>query len=203
MQKNRLYGLLISAGLSGRMGEFKPLLEYDNKSFVQNITEKLCSICDRAIIVTGFNSEQIENDLSKNLSKANLQKVKFVLNENYKAGMFTSLKTGLLHCTDSDWVLYHFVDQPTLPLEFYNDFVNQIDQNYDWIQPAMDKRKGHPVLFGRKVIEKILEAPDNLNLREVTRNGINKKFRQCNFYEIFDDIDNIEDYKNLAKPDLE
>lgn len=197
MQKNRIHGLMLSAGLSGRMGKFKPLLEFDGKSFVRNITEKLCSICDRAIIVTGFNSEQIENDLSKNLSKANLQKVKFVLNENYEAGMFTSLKTGLLNCPDADWVLYHFVDQPTLPHKFYVDFIKQIDENYDWIQPVIGKRKGHPVLFGKRVIEKVSAAPADSNLREITHEGIKKKYWECGYKEIFDDIDTIEDYKNL------
>ncbi len=199
MQKNRIHGLMLSAGLSGRMGKFKPLLEYDNKSFVQNITEKLSGVCNYMIIVTGFNSELIKNHLQKNLSKANLQKVKSVLNENYKSGMFTSLKTGILNCEDADWILYHFVDQPTLPLEFYTDFTEQIEDSYDWIQPVQGKKKGHPILLGKIMIKKIVEAPDNANLRLISKAGINKKFWQCNYNEIFDDIDNIEDYKNLTK----
>lgn len=199
MQDNGIYGIILSAGLSGRMGKFKPLLKYDGKSFVQNITEKLCTVCDRVIIVKGFNAEQIELEIKENLSEIHLPKIKFVLNENYEAGMFTSLKTGLLNCPDADWVLYHFVDQPTLPLEFYTDFTEQIEDSYDWIQPVEDREKGHPILFGKRVIEKISAAPADSNLREITRTGIKKKYWECGYKEIFDDIDNIEDYKNITK----
>jgi len=196
--KLKIYGLLISAGLSGRMGKFKPLLEYEGKSFVENIAGKLCTVCEKVIVVTGFNSAKIDKYLKERMKPAELKKIRIVHNANYKAGMFTSLKTGLLNCSGTDWVLYQFVDQPTLPLRFYFDFINQIENGYDWIQPVSGKRKGHPVLFDKKVIEKVSVSPDDSNLREISHDGINKKYWECEYKEIFDDIDRIEDYKNLT-----
>jgi len=199
MQKNRVYGLILSAGLSGRMVKFKPLLEYNGKSFVLNITEKLCKVCNKVVIVTGYNSELIQNHIKENLSPDKLERLRFVFNEDYNGGMFSSLKKGIEYCNNADWVFYHFVDQPALPNLFYAEFVNEIDYNFNWIQPVKDKRKGHPVLLGKKMIEKIIEASDNSNLRLISNTQINKKFWQCNYKEIFDDIDNIDDYNNLIK----
>ena len=56
----KITGLVISAGLSGRMGKFKPLIEFDNKTFLEHIILKLDKICSRIIIVTGY-----RNDLAK------------------------------------------------------------------------------------------------------------------------------------------
>ncbi len=197
MKKVKISGLILSAGLSGRAGKFKPLLEYNGKSFIGNITGKLCAVCDNVIIVTGFKSGLIENHLRNNLNKPLFQKVELVFNENYETGMFSSLKCGIQNCSDADWVLYHFVDQPTLPEKFYRDFVKLIDDEHDWIQPVMEGRKGHPVLFNRKVMKRIIDAVENSDLRTVSKSGVNKKFWECNYKEIFDDIDSVEDYNNL------
>ncbi|MDZ7765978.1 MAG: nucleotidyltransferase family protein [Melioribacteraceae bacterium] len=52
---NKLTGIILSAGLSGRMKAFKPLLKLPNgKTFIQSIVEKLSGVCDEIIVVTGF-----------------------------------------------------------------------------------------------------------------------------------------------------
>ncbi len=197
MENYKIFGLILSAGLSGRMRTFKPLLQYNGKSFIAGITEKLSFACQKVIVVTGFNSGNIVQHLENQLSAEILSKVIFVHNENYKSGMFSSLKKGIRYCTDLDWVLYHFVDQPTLPFEFYTKFIKQIDEGYDWIQPVKEGKKGHPLLIGEKVIERINAAGEDSNLREITRTKIIKKYWECEYKEIFDDIDTIDDYNNL------
>ncbi len=197
MENSKIYGILLAAGFSGRMGKFKPLLNYKGKSFVRTITEKLLAVCDEVIIVTGFNSEQIEKELKENSGRETISKVNFVFNENYRTGMFTSLKKGIQNCRGTGWVLYHFIDQPTLPFGFYEEFIKQIEDGYDWIQPAKEGKNGHPVLFGKKVIEKIEAAPDDSSLREITRAGITKKYWECGYSQIFDDLDDIEDYNKI------
>ncbi|MDZ7765977.1 MAG: NTP transferase domain-containing protein [Melioribacteraceae bacterium] len=88
--------------------------------------------------------------------------IKFVFNENYKSGMFTSLQAGLTN-TNTNWYLYHFVDQPSLPLNFYSDFANQIDDQSNWIQPTYQNRKGHPILFDNYVKEMILKEVNTIH----------------------------------------
>ncbi len=54
--------------------------------------------------------------------------------------MFTSLQTGLTAAINSDWILYHFVDQPGLPNKFYQEFIKQIDDEHNWIQPHLKNK---------------------------------------------------------------
>ncbi|MCZ7603318.1 MAG: NTP transferase domain-containing protein [Melioribacteraceae bacterium] len=186
-------GIILTAGLSGRMNSFKPLLKLnDGKTFIQNIAGKLIQVCDEVIIVTGFKSNEIEENLNSIKQK---EKLRFVFNENYQLGMFTSLQAGLREA-NSKWFLYHFVDQPSLPLSFYSDFIKQIDNQFNWIQPINNNRKGHPILFDDFVKNKILEISIDKTLRDVTQdNSIKKKFWECDTDLIFQDLDSPKDYK--------
>lgn len=186
---------MLTAGLSGRMNSFKPLLKLNNgKTFIQNIVTKLAHVCDEIIVVTGFKSEDIEKNLDAIEKK---DKLRFVFNENYQSGMFTSLQAGLREA-NSKWFLYHFVDQPSLPINFYSDFIQQINKQFNWIQPKYNNRKGHPILFDDFVKHKILEISINNTLRDVARdNSIKKKFWECETDLIFEDIDSPEDYLSI------
>lgn len=190
---NNLTGIVLSAGLSGRMNAFKPLLKLGNKkTFIQTIVEKLSSVCNEIIVVTGSKGSEIEDNI-KSIEQRG--KIKFVFNEDYKSGMFTSLKAGLIE-TNSNWFLYHFVDQPSLPLNFYSQLVQQIDKSFNWIQPTHNNRKGHPILFDDYVKEKILTNGNNKTLRDVARDkSIKKKYWECDTELIFQDIDTQEDYR--------
>lgn len=188
-----LTGIVLSAGLSGRMNDFKPLLKLkDGKTFIQSIVEKLSQVCDDVIVVTGYRSEDIIKHVQSN-------NVKFVLNRNFEQGMFTSLQASLRK-TKSQWYLYHFVDQPSLPMTFYNEFVNQIEKDINWVQPVIGERKGHPILFDKTVKEIIIKSDKQNSLRDVMRDeSINKKFWVCNYEMILQDIDTENEYNSLDK----
>lgn len=188
-------GIILCAGLSGRMDSFKPLLKLNNgRTFIQSIVEKLTQVCNEVVIVTGFKSNEIEENLYTNEQK---EKLKFVFNSKYKSGMFTSLRTGLT-VSKSKWNFYHFVDQPGLPKNFYHDFVEQIDDSFNWIQPTYHKRNGHPILFDNQVKELILKTSGNKTLRDVSMHkSIKKKFWECSTDLIFQDIDTLNDFKRL------
>jgi len=194
---SNLTGIILSAGLSGRMNAFKPLLTLKSgNTFIQTIFEKLSSVCDKIIVVTGFKSNEIEENLNSIEQK---DKLRFVFNKNYKSGMFTSLQTCLSEAK-SQWYLYHFVDQPSLPISFYSDFIQQIDDQLNWIQPTYSNRKGHPILFDYQVRELILQSSENKTLRDVAKDkSINKKFWECGTDLIFEDVDSPEEYRLIKK----
>ncbi|GBD87688.1 molybdenum cofactor cytidylyltransferase [bacterium BMS3Abin03] len=195
MKTKKIYGIIISAGLSGRMGKFKPLLSYRGKSFIQNIVLKLGEVCDKVIIVTGFKPEEIGANIRQLNAACNIE---FAFNRDYKKGMFTSLQAGLRKTGSCDWIFYHFVDQPGLPGKFYTDFTGQIDEEHNWIQPKIKEQKGHPLLIKSDLCQIILNAPLNSNLRAISNDPkVNKKFWECGYAEIFQDIDTEEDYSKL------
>jgi molybdenum cofactor cytidylyltransferase len=112
--------------------------------------------------------------------------------------MFTSLKCGLNEEMNAKWILYHFVDQPGLPEEFYQAFTEQMDNKFDWIQPIYNNEKGHPLLLQNSIFNTILELPDESSLKDFSKNSdVNKKFWECSYREILQDIDFPSDLKTL------
>ena len=197
MVKKKISGLLIAAGLSKRMGDFKPLMDFNNNPFIVLITKKLLDVCENVIIVTGHKSIEVENTIKFAFIENNLfPRVKIVINPDYENGMFSSLQIGLKECLDSDWVVFHFVDQPFHKEKFYREFISQIDDNYDWIQPTYDEKEGHPVIFKNTVFEKIISSPENNILRLIRDDGQTiKKIWKCNYPQILKDFDTPDDLK--------
>ena len=204
MDKTKIFGLIISAGFSGRIKMFKPLADYKGKTFLNNIIAKLDKVCNEIIIVTGFNFDELKTETIKNLRNENqievINKIKFVFNKSFPMGMFTSLQKGISEVKNCDWILYHFVDQPGLPENFYFDFIKQIEKDYNWVQPLHSGQKGHPILLSKNLFSLILNASKNSNLRDISQSQIvKKKYWDCNYAEIFQDIDTEEDYRlNLS-----
>jgi molybdenum cofactor cytidylyltransferase len=153
-------------------------------------------ICDEIIIITGHNSNLIEEHTSKWEPQLH-RKIKLIYNSNYKKGMFTSLKLGVENC-NTNWLLYHFVDQPNLHKEFYYNFTKQINDDYDWIQPKQKDIKGHPILFNKKVMRKIITSKDSISLKNISsESDIKKKYWKCNYKEILLDFDTPKDLEKL------
>jgi molybdenum cofactor cytidylyltransferase len=193
---NNVSGLILAAGLSGRMNAFKPLLDFNGKSFLINVIEKLSAVCRKIVVVTGNNSSKIVNHLDDFLSGEQRCKVETVYNEIYERGMFSSLRIGVQRCEGADWIIYHFADQPSIPKKFYAEFAGQTASGFDWIQPMNKGRKGHPILLGKKAADAIVNADDNTNLRDLSGKFL-KKYWTCSYSEIFEDIDYPDDYSLL------
>ena len=196
-----LNSLLIAAGLSSRMGKFKPLLIYKNEPIIISIIKKLVSFSSYVFIVTGFKEKELIEAMVNHFPESELKnKIVFVFNHNFEKGMFTSLQKGLSKAKNCDWLLYHFVDQPQIPQNFYKDLISQIDDKSDWIQPSYKNKKGHPVLIRKTLFTTIINAKENSSLKEVTNSfEINKKIWDCNYKEILSDIDTPEDYNAIIE----
>ena len=79
MNKRKINGIIINARKTGRMKMFKSLIGYSGNSFIRNITLKLNSICDKIIVVTGYQSYEVE----ENVNQLNLpSKIEFVHNSD-------------------------------------------------------------------------------------------------------------------------
>ncbi|MBU0474116.1 MAG: NTP transferase domain-containing protein [Bacteroidetes bacterium] len=193
--KHNITALITAAGFSSRMGAFKPLLLYYGKSFLVNIIDKLNPICDKIVVVTGYKASLIETELK---SLPENDKIQTVFNNNFKDGMFSSLQVGLNNSLDSDWILYHFIDQPNLQTKFYEDLFSQIEDSFDWIQPQFDQKSGHPILLNKRMISIISSLSKTSNLKEISsQTDIRKKYWNCNHPEILNDVDTVDNYIKL------
>ncbi len=182
------------------MGEFKPLMNYNDNPFIVTITKKLLTVCESVTIVTGHKSTEIEDTIKYAFLEGTLfPRVELVINPFYELGMFTSLQRGVKELKDSEWILYHFVDQPFHKEKFYKEFVSQVDNKFDWIQPVYGGSEGHPVIFKNTLFEKIVSSPQNYSLRTIRDNAsTKKKIWNCNYPQILEDFDtqsDIADFK--------
>ena len=206
----KLSGLLIASGLSSRIRGFKPLLSYEEKSFLITIVEKMLSVLSHVVIIVGHNHiqllEEFNTHFNDKVEKTSddswivENRIKIIYNSNYQEGMFTSLQLGAKQLTDSDWILYHFIDQPNLPEEFYSEILKQQLKSINWVQPLFKEKRGHPIIFDKKVLSKIIDADYSSNLREALKDeSLIKRFWNCNFSEVLEDIDTNEDYRKLLQ----
>ncbi|PJA98638.1 MAG: hypothetical protein CO128_06365 [Ignavibacteriales bacterium CG_4_9_14_3_um_filter_30_11] len=190
-------GIIIAAGYSKRLGMFKPLAPFKESTFIECIINKLNPFCESIVVVSGFNNQLLKEKLSIN----NYKKFLIIYNKNFDKGMFSSIQKGISQNKNSDWFLIHQVDQPGLPKVFYKEFITNIDDKHNWIQPKYNERKGHPILVKKETAELIIEEDINSNLRVVSNNTkVNKKIWDCNYKEILQDIDTKEDYQELLNP---
>jgi molybdenum cofactor cytidylyltransferase len=192
----KINGLLLAAGFSKRMGKPKALLLQEDLTFAIVIPKKMQTICDNVVIVVGHSGNLIKEELKKYIDENPQLKSKtsFVINKNYSEGMTTSLQCGLRELKNSEWILYHFVDQPKLNLAFYKNFTGQIANGYNWIQPAFEGIGGHPILIHNSVFKLILDLSPNSSLRDLkSHSDIRKKLWKCDYPEILHDIDTPSD----------
>ncbi len=83
---DRIGAVIVAAGLSSRMKNFKPLLTVDDTALIEMVIKNFQSVgVSDIIVVTGYRSCDIEQKLSGSC-------VKFVKNEHYESThMFDSI----------------------------------------------------------------------------------------------------------------
>ena len=87
--------VVVAAGMSSRMGDFKPMLSIGSISVAQRVVATLKQAgAARVVVVTGYNAEELERHLASS-------GVVFLRNENYRTThMFDSALIGLRYLRD-------------------------------------------------------------------------------------------------------
>ncbi|NWF89562.1 MAG: NTP transferase domain-containing protein [Ignavibacteriaceae bacterium] len=197
--RQNITGLLLCAGMSGRMGTSKALMMYEDFPFAVQIIKKMFLVSAKVVVVVGHEPEKVKSEIIKYFTSNDITNLKFVLNKNYKSGMFSSLQYGLKNIQQSEWILYHFVDQPSLPNSFYKEFAEQLSEGINWLQPSHKKKLGHPILFDNHTANMILQLSENNSLRDLSNDQrIKKQIWNCNYPQILEDIDTIEQFNSLT-----
>ncbi len=141
--------LIVAAGMSKRMGEFKPMLSIGSISVAQRIVATLHrSGVNRIVMVTGYNAPMLE----KHLSGCGII---FLRNEHYQTTqMFDSVKIGLTYLQDKcDKVLFTPVDVPLFTAKTVEAI---LASGSDLACPMCQGKQGHPILIANHLIPEIL-----------------------------------------------
>ncbi|RMD95582.1 MAG: dUTP diphosphatase [Calditrichaeota bacterium] len=187
--------LVLAAGTSSRMGSANKLfLKIKNKTILSHSVENvLASRVSHIMVVVGANRKTAEIEL------ANF-KVQVVFNKNYKQGMSTSLKAGLMALPgEATGVLILLADQPNLQPGTINRFVETFTRNPEKIIAGKYQNMvGNPVLFPKKYFSELLQIEGDVGARSVLQKHLNEVITLELPEDEILDIDTPDDFEKLT-----
>ncbi|MHC4174276.1 MAG: nucleotidyltransferase family protein [Planctomycetota bacterium] len=184
--------IILAAGESKRMGKPKPLLRFNDKTFLDQIISVLkLSDADSITVVLGPEPETITK--SVDLSGTNV-----VINKDYQKGQLSSLITAIEETPqETDAILVCLVDTPLITEEVVNKIISKFEETNNLIiVPVFNKRRGHPVLFSSSLFDELLNAPQEQGARYVVYSNEEKVLEvETSEGGILTGIDTPDDYK--------
>lgn len=183
--------LIVAAGMSSRMGDFKPMLNIGSISIAQRIVATLHQAgVDKIVVVTGYNAQQLERHLSGS-------GLIFLRNEQYASTqMFDSAKIGLSYLRDKcERILFTPVD---IPLFTALTVAKLLESEAPLACPVCEGKTGHPLLISAALVDTLLSDSGEGGLQgAIARCGVPVTQVPVEDRGILHDADTPDDYKAL------
>lgn len=185
--------LIVAAGMSSRMGDFKPMLELGSISVSQRtVTNFRQAGVDKIVMITGYKSVMLERHLAGN-------GIVFLRNEDYEnTQMFDSVKIGLEYLKNMvDVILFTPVD---VPLFSASTVEALLARDAKIAMPTYFGEIGHPIKIDSSLVDSILAYSGNCGLKGALDNcGVEISKVEVNDPGILHDADTPEDYTKLLQ----
>ena len=183
--------VIVAAGMSSRMGDFKPMLNIGSISIAQRIVATFHQAgVSRIAVVTGYHAQQLERHLANS-------GLVFLRNEQYETTqMFDSAKIGLGYLKDKcDRILFTPVD---IPLFTAATVAALIDSDAALACPVCEGQTGHPLMIAAALVDTLLSDSGEGGLQgAISRCGAEMAQVPVEDPGILHDADTPEDYKAL------
>lgn len=164
MQEKTICGLILAAGLSTRMGEFKPLMPFRGKTLIENTIDSVFSSGARqVVVVTGHRAEELEPLLAEKYGS------RVILTRNPEfatTDMLHSIRAGCLVMPECDAFFLLPGDMPVVRQSTFRKLLAQHDGELSVIFPTLDGYRKHPPLVDFRLIPEILAFDREGGLRQ-------------------------------------
>ena len=185
--------LIVAAGMSSRMRDFKPMLSIGSITIAQRVIANFHQAgIGKIVMVTGYQAVTLERHLSGS-------GVIFLRNDHYETTqMFDSVKIGLEYLMDKcDRVLFTPVDVPLFTAETVRRL---LASEAALACPVCDGQQGHPLLISAALLPKILSDCGEQGLKgAVSRCGAALTAVAVDDPGTLRDADTPEDYSALVE----
>ena len=185
--------VIVAAGMSSRMGDFKPMLNIGSISIAQRVVATFQQAgVDKIVMITGYNATMLERHLSGN-------GIVFLRNEEYRSTqMFDSVCIGLRYLRDKcDRVLFTPVDIPLFTAATVHTL---LETDAALACPAVDGETGHPTMISVSLFDSILSDSGDKGLRgALERCGAEMLKVPVEDRGILHDADTPDDYRALLR----
>lgn len=196
MKAAEFSAIVLAAGFSSRMGEFKPLLPLGNRSILERVIILFQKTGIRDIhVVIGHRQSELHPIVDK-------LDVHGIFNPDYRHDMFTSVVIGLGALgSGTEAVFILPVDIPLVKPSTIHSLLSAYQENRGHLlYPTFGGKRGHPPLipfsYARDIIKWQGENGLNGALKHFESNALEIKVPDEN---ILFDLDTPEDYQNLLK----
>jgi CTP:molybdopterin cytidylyltransferase MocA len=190
----KVAGVILAAGEGSRVGKNKALLEIEGTKFIERITRSLHSAqCQPILVVGGADEEAVRKEAGR-------LAVRFVMNDDWRLGQFSSLRAGISHVDpEAIGALVTLVDHPLVAEETYVLLLEVFRSSPGKIIiPSHEGRRGHPVVIPARIMEEIVTSPDNWTLRNIMKKHANLiVIKEVADTHILTDIDTEEELKRI------
>ena len=189
-----IWGIILAAGESRRMGRQKLLLPFGEATVVEAVVRTaLASGVDRALVVLGADREAVR-------AKLEPSGVDFAVNERFADGMLSSIQTGFRALPpEAEAAVVMLGDQPFLPPQVVDEVVRGYRESGKGIViPVFRTRRGHPVLVDLKYRDEVLALDPSDGLRRLMRTHPEDIAEvEVDDANILRDLDTPEDYEGV------
>lgn len=179
--------IVLAAGYSSRAKTNKLALEIMNIPLLEMIVMTLRQVCSEVVVVSGHYHEDVMKMFDQVVG------VRVVKNNHYELGMFSSVKTGTDYISEDCFITPG--DYPLIKRETCELLLNA---KGDMIVPTYNKRRGHPLLIKKQLIDALKKEPVTSNLKEF-RDRYRVTYVPVEDEGILQDVDTMEDYRTLKK----
>lgn len=161
----RVVGVVLAAGESRRMGQFKALLPFGAQTVIERILHVLCQAeLAEVAVVLGHRAAEIA-------AVVQALPVRILHNPDYRLGMTSSVQAAcraLLPVPDA--YLLALVDQPQLQLSTVQSVLHTARQTHKGLViPTYNGKRGHPILLSSRYRDAVLALGPEQGLNLVTR----------------------------------
>jgi molybdenum cofactor cytidylyltransferase len=196
---SEIWGIILAAGESKRMGRQKLLLPFQGKTIIEKTVENaLNSRIDHVLIVLGSHSAEIFDQV-RHLP------VRFSFNKDFRDGMLSSVKCGVKALPENCQAVLIFPgDQPMIEAEVINKVIEAYrSTGYGIVIPSFENKKGHPVLIDHKYLKEIEDIKNTEGLRSLAiQFNQDVLIVETDCKGILKDIDTPEEYLQAIEIDI-
>lgn len=160
-----LAAVILSGGESRRMGSPKALIPYRGATFLQHLLDvarhpKLGPV----LVVLGPHADQIRKEVA-------LEPSSVVINHDWEKGQLSSIQAALRYLAstgETDAIMLFLVDHPLVSAALVDQLIAEFYRSgKPIVLPTFRGKRGHPVIFARRLYAELLAAPLEKGARTV------------------------------------
>ena len=181
-------GLILAAGAGSRFGGTKQLADLHGRPLLEYAIEAMQGAVDRVVVVLGHEASLIH-------SRVDFGRAAVVVANDWSTGQAASLRRGISAVEKADAVVITLGDQPFITPEVITRSLALLP-GYDAVRALYEGKPGHPVVFGRAVMDAVESISGDVGAREILADFRVNKWEASHLASAID-VDTVEELEAL------